>query len=134
MLSAVADVLQLSSVGPWVAAAAVLLVLALRLARSARASAQRQGERIGNLERGLDSERTRRQQTEATLCGLGVPLPFWPPDGQGQPRPTRPVPRRLEELPADDDDQADDDDATYTRERPSVPPLDFPAAARHRRG
>lgn len=128
-MSTIADLLQVSTVGPWVAAAAVLLTLAWRVAKAQRESARRQGERIGALERGAGEERVRRQQVEAVLCDLGVPLPFWPPDGPDQPRPRRPAPRRLE-----DDLEELEEDATYTRERPSVPPLDYAAVARHRRG
>jgi hypothetical protein len=129
--------------GPWwLSLAAVLLGIAGRVARNARRSAFRQGERLGELERRADSERTRRQQVESLLIGLGVPLPYWPPDGPLQPRDRRSSgwtpssaagPQedfRSDDL--DDDDDLADDPETAVRRVP-VPPLPDALGARHRR-
>lgn len=121
---------------PWWASAfaAVLLSLAAAIARRVtRRSARPQGERIGEVERVIRLERTRRQQVEATLIGLGVPLPYWPPDGPNQPRPVG-YPRR----DVDQRDVEDDLDELRTAEapRPPVPPPSPDEAARfarHRR-
>lgn len=116
---------------PWwaSAAAAVLLSLAAAVARRvARRSARPQGERLGELERRQDLERTRRLQLEAVLAGYGVDLPYWPPDGPNQRRPA-PAPRHRD----DDEDQADELEPAdlRTRESPSIPPL--PEYPQHRR-
>jgi hypothetical protein len=114
--------------------ATLLLALAAGIARRiSRRSARPQGERLGEIERRQELERTRRRQIEAVLLDLGVPLPYWPPDGPNQPRP-RPAPAPLDdEL---DDDQADQLEElgpeTMTRRVP-VPPLPADVGARHRR-
>lgn len=120
--------LAASGVPEWIGLALTLLGIASRIAKNQRQSAYKQGVRIGALEQTVKEERTRRRQTEAVLCELGVPLPFWPPDGQRQPRP-----RRL-----DDDEAPEEPRYPITAEvtRPPVPP--FPAdeadrLARHRR-
>lgn len=137
MIGTVADALQVTgAAGPWLALALVLLGIASRVARSARASARRQGERIGALELRADSERIRRQQVEDELRRRGVRLPWWPADGRPQYDPP----------PAYRDDEDQDDGRRYslqeiedsayrdgpeTAESPRIPPLpDFP---RHRR-
>jgi hypothetical protein len=127
---------------PWwaTAFATVLLSLAAAIARRVtRRSARPQGERLGELERIVRLERTRRQQVEAQLIGLGVPLAYWPPDGLQQPR----RPRRdwhVDLPPRDDEDQVDEDLVedlrTAEAPRPPVPPIPPDEAARfarHRR-
>jgi hypothetical protein len=113
---------------PWWASAfaAVLLSLAAAVARRiTRRSARPQGERLGQIERLVESERTRRRQAERELYErYGVELPYWPPDGPNQPRP---APRYRD----DDEDQADELPDARTRSAPSIPPLpDYP---QHRR-
>jgi hypothetical protein len=152
MLPTVAEALQAAgAAGPWLALALVLLGIAGRIARAARRSAVLQGQRIGELERVTNSEKTRRQQVESVLRDLGVPLPYWPPDG-----PLQPFDRRIfggaassswssqedfpdsgkprdERRPADvDEDLADEDPETAVRRIP-VPPLPDELGARHRR-
>jgi hypothetical protein len=107
---------------PWWASAfaAVLLALAAAIARRiTRRSARPQGERLGTLERLVESERTRRRQVEAQLVDLGVPLPYWPPDGPNQPRPSR---REDVEDLADEDDR-DRWPMTTEAPRPPLPPM-----------
>jgi hypothetical protein len=132
---------------PWLLVVAVLvLVAAAGIARRLFRSVAGIGARVGELERLTDSERTRRRQVEDLLLRLGIPLPYWPPDGPGQPsRPARAAARDasspVDARRIDQDDELDQDDADdYTREheltRPPVPP--FPEAerarlARHRR-
>lgn len=106
-----------SGVPEWIALAVTLLGIAWRVARGARASAQRQGERIGQLERRADLEQTRRQQIESELIDDGLRLPFWPPDG--------PIERQLRPAPRIYDD-ADVEPVTAEVHRPPVP------ASRHR--
>lgn len=130
---------------PWWASAfaAVLLSLAAAIARRVtRRSARPQGERIGEVERVIRLERTRRQQVEATLIGLGVPLPYWPPDGLLQPRDRRFSGEASssswssqEDFRRDDAGDVDEhlaDDETAVRRVP-VPPLPDDLGARHRR-
>jgi hypothetical protein len=109
----------------WATAFATLtLALAAAIARRIqRRGAQPQGERLGEVERLIESERTRRRQIERELYErYGVELPYWPPDGPNQPRPRW----------TDDDDQADDEpEAATTTVRPSIPPL--PDYSHHRR-
>jgi hypothetical protein len=135
MLDAIREALQETNNGPsWLALAVVLLGIASRVARAARQSAVRQGERIGQLEKRADSERLRRQQVEAHLTGLGIRLPWWPADGR--PAPTYepysgpgPWPQDGVPLPYDDEDQDEGDPPTAEGLR--IPPLpDWP---RHRR-
>jgi hypothetical protein len=114
---------------PWwsTAFAAVLLSLAAAVARRiTRRSARPQGERLGQIERLVESERTRRRQAERELYErYGVELPYWPPDGPNQPRP---APR-----PYDDEDRADEPADARTRSAPSIPPLpDYPQHRRER--
>lgn len=139
MLPNIADALQVAgAAGPWLALALVLLGIAARIARNARASATRQGERIGELERRADSERDRRRQVEALLLDLAVPLPYWPPDGPDQPRHRRertfapysePGPWADDGVPLPDDEPMTD----FAPERVPVPPLPEGFGARHRR-
>lgn len=109
---------------PWWASAvaAVLLSVAAAVARRvARRSARPQGERLGELERRLDQERTRRLQVEDVLGDYGVELPWWPPDG---PIPRR-RPARVSGFPTTDEDELPDElpeDVTRERRIP-VPPL-----------
>jgi hypothetical protein len=114
---------------PWlVLLAGVLLAGAGAVARRLTGSLGRIGARVGSLERIAASERTRRRQVEQALRDLGVPLPYWPPDGP--PPDARPVRAR-----ADDEDQADDD-ATRARPAVNVPPFPEDERARlsrHRR-
>jgi hypothetical protein len=110
---------------PWwaTAFAAVLLSVAAGVARRiTRRSARPQGERLGELERRLDLEQTRRKQIEAVLIDDGLRLPYWPPDGPNQYRPRRDA----------DDDRDDRRDAPSTALDPlPIPPLpDYP---QHRR-
>jgi hypothetical protein len=112
---------------PWwaTAFATVLLALAAGIARRiTRRSARPQGERLGDLERRLTLEQTRRRQIEAVLIDDGLRLPYWPPDGPNQYRPT---------LRADDDrdDRELLDQAPATAHAPSIPPL--PEYPHHRR-
>jgi hypothetical protein len=119
--------------------ATLLLALAAAIARRiSRRSARPQGERLGELERLVESERTRRRQSERELYErYGVELPYWPPDGPSQPRPHNyepysgpgPWPEDGVPLPHDED-QVDDVEPATTR-APSIPPLpDYP---QHRR-
>lgn len=129
MLSTAADLTQLAQLAPWLAVGIVCLGAAVWVYRQQRRSARDQGERLGELERRAESERDRRRQVEAVLIDLGVPLPWWPPDGPDAPR------ARLRWR--EDEDQADDPDRlspeTEVRRVP-VPPLpDSPTLARHRR-
>jgi hypothetical protein len=121
--------LAASGVPEWIGLALTLLAIANKVAKNQRRSAYNQGQRIGALEQGLKEERTRRRQTEAVLCQLGVPLPFWPPDGQGQPRPRRLADEDLDEEPGPYP-------MTAEAARPPVPPFAADEAsrlARHRR-
>lgn len=120
---------------PWwsTAFATVLLALAGAVARRVtQRSARPQGERLGEIERRQELERTRRRQVEALLLDLGVQLPYWPPDGPNQPRP-RPY---RDDMADELDDPADDVDElgpeTIARRVP-VPPLPDDVGARHRR-
>jgi hypothetical protein len=119
---------------PWWASAvaAVLLSLAAAIARRvARRSARPQGERLGQLERLVLSEQTRRRQAEAELADrYGVELPYWPPDGP-RPRHRDDGPDWTEAAPRNDEDQADALDDARTRVAPSIPPL--PEYPQHRR-
>lgn len=105
-----------SGLPEWIALALTLLGIVWRVARAARASAQRQGERIGELEKRAALERTRRLQVESVLIDDGLRLPYWPPDGpiEYRPRPGRFI----------DDDPApavDQEPATAETYRPPVP-------------
>jgi hypothetical protein len=115
---------------PWwaTAFAAVLLSIAAGIARRiTRRSARPQGERLGELERLVLLEQTRRRQIEAVLIDDGLPLPYWAPDGPNQ---YRGRPRR----DVDEDDRRDDrrDEPPSTALDPlPIPPLpDYP---HHRR-
>jgi hypothetical protein len=116
--------------------ATLLLALAAAIARRiSRRSARPQGERLGELERLVESERTRRRQTEALLMErYGVQLAYWPPDGPGQPRPVVSA-----SWADDDEDQVDDEDQRYdvepaTTRSPAIPPLpDYPHHRRQER-
>ena len=112
--------------------ATLLLALAAAIARRiSRRSAKPQGERLGSLERVLESERTRRRQVEALLVQrYGIQLPYWPPDGPNQPRP--PADRWDDDEDQDDEDDDDLGPETLHRRIP-VPPLDPAISARHRR-
>jgi hypothetical protein len=63
-----------------VVVAGVILLAAGWIARKAFASQQRQGRRIGAVEKLLRSERTRRRQLEQTLREHGIRLSYWPDD------------------------------------------------------
>jgi hypothetical protein len=139
MLTDLGNGLQVTgAVAPWwVGLAILLLSTAGAIARrTSRRSNVPQGERLGRLERMASEERTRRRQLEAVLAELGVPLPFWPPDGPNQPRArVMPAPRPpVSGFPTADED-LDDELTDYTAERRiPVPPLpDSSAFARHRR-
>jgi hypothetical protein len=84
--------------------AVVLLLAAAQVGRRLFGSLQRQGERIGALEQGARATELRRYQVEATLLGLGVPLPPWP-DG--------PHPRDVVDQ-VDRDQRPDEDDDLAT--------------------
>jgi hypothetical protein len=103
---------------PWwsTAFAAVLLSLAAAVARRiTRRSARPQGERLGQIERLVESERTRRRQAERELYERYGVEP-------------RPAPR-----PYDDEDRADEPADARTRSAPSIPPLpDYPQHRRER--
>lgn len=120
--------LAASGVPEWVGLALTVLGIAASVARQQRRSARTQGERLGELERRAELERTRRLQVEAVLADYNVDLPWWPPDGPNQ---RRPEPRYRD----DDRDQVDDrDDAPATTRAPSVPPLpDYPHHRRQER-
>lgn len=80
----IADVLArlLDPGSPWLTYVAVgLVAVAGGIAKRLWTSLRLQGARIGEVERIADSERTRRRQVESVLADLGVPLPYWPPDG-----------------------------------------------------
>lgn len=59
---------------------AVALLAAGWIARRAARSMQRQGARVGALEKGFRLERSRRRQVEQTLREHGIRLPYWPDD------------------------------------------------------
>jgi hypothetical protein len=125
---------------PWWASAVAAVVLALAGAvarRVARRSAKPQGERLGEVERLVYSEQTRRRQAERELYErYGIELPYWPPDGPHQARPVsgfRPV---LQNEDQDDELPPPAPETSIEYVRPAVPP--FPEderqrLARHRR-
>jgi hypothetical protein len=60
--------------------AAILLAAAGWIGVRVFRSLQRQGARIGGLEKSLREERIRRRQTEQCVREAGIDLPYWPGD------------------------------------------------------
>lgn len=135
MLSTAADLAQLAQMAPWLAVSLLSLLASLWVYRQSgkrlqaaedrlQGSANRQGERLGELEHTTGLLDLRRRITEEELLEDGIRLSHWPPDG---PRP-QPAPRRY------DDDQADEEPRTnFVPSSPPVPPLPSDIGARHRR-
>ncbi|MFP5372399.1 MAG: hypothetical protein ACLGI3_16850 [Actinomycetes bacterium] len=117
---------------PFTAWALVILVGLGYLAKTVRERPQRQaktnanlGGRLQAVEQALQLADVRRLQVEHELQRVGLRLPYWPGDTAAAPPTVQP----LHSL--DDDDQADDDDATSLR--PTIPPLpDYPQHSRKR--
>jgi hypothetical protein len=120
---------------PWLLfVAGVLLLAAAGIGRRLMSSLQRIGARVGELERVSESERTRRRQVEAELAELGVPLPYWPPDGPHAPRTRRPAPDLDDAEDLDDEEPAPAPETAVNRVPvPPLPPAERAIAARHRR-
>lgn len=122
---------------PWILFVAGLLVLgAAGIGRRLFGSLQRQGARIGRLERELDSEQTRRRQVEAELEAEGIPLPWWPPDGTDRKSSGRPAARAAFPPAGAQEDFPSDPETSLDYARPPVPPIpdnERAAFARHRR-
>jgi hypothetical protein len=124
--------------------AVVLLAGAAAAYKRAAGSLQRIGGRVGELEQTVASEQTRRQQVEAVLIELGIPLPVWPADpvnlrelavlrGRSRREESR---REREDEREDLEDGAGDELLTREAPLPPVPaftPDERAAFARHRR-
>jgi hypothetical protein len=133
MLSTAADVLQFAQTAPWVAVGVLALVAAAWVYRQGRrglaelrahvdGSAERQGKRLGDLEKSTGMLDLRRRQVEYALADAGLELPYWPADGAPHRRP-RDV----------DEDQADELGPDTMQRRIPVPPLDPAVGRSHRR-
>lgn len=108
--------------------AGALLAIARIIGKRAAASMQRQGTRLGALEKLVLSERTRRRQLEECVRNYGYPLPYWPDDPAELYRPPPP--------PHSYVDDVDEDPATEEVRRVSVPPFppeESSRLSRHRR-
>jgi hypothetical protein len=104
---------------------AILLLAAGWIARRAARSMQRQGARVGTLERVTRLERSRRRQVEQTLREHGIRLPYWPDD----PPELYLAGARL----ADDEDQDVDEDQDDDPRTSQVPTQYFTRDRLHRR-
>lgn len=129
-MNTLADVLgSLRADSPWLLlVAGVVFAGAGAAYRRAAGSLQRIGARVGELEKTVTSERTRRRQLEAELEDAGIPLPFWPED------PPRPEPRRRRRLfDLEREDQAWQREHLDDEHPPTTEVVRPPVPARHGR-
>lgn len=84
----------------WFGLAVLLLSTAGAVARwASKRSTRPQGERVGRLEQRLGLEATRREEVEAILARMGVPIPDWPHNEHPLPRPRPRVDDDLDDRP-----------------------------------
>lgn len=105
---------------------AVVLLAAGYIARRVARSMQRQGARVGTLEKLARLERSRRRQVEQCLREEGIPLPYWPEDPPelylaGTRRPARDV-----DDDQDDEHQVPDLDTAHMDTQYFIPPRPTP--------